>query len=66
MVRVIREGAPNWPTSRAENDCTRSKIAARRSRPRAIAVRAPKYTAAIAQRICTRVTDSMIPLSRMM
>ena len=42
VVRVIRLGAPNLPTSRAENVCTRSKIAARMSRPTAMAVRAPK------------------------
>ena len=42
VVRVISDGAPNWPTSRAEKDCTRSKMAARTSRPSAIAVRAPK------------------------
>lgn len=41
VVRVIRDGAPNRPTSRAENDCTRSKIDARTSRPSADAVRAP-------------------------
>lgn len=41
VVRVISDGAPNWPTSRAEKLCTRSKIAARTSRPRAEAVRAP-------------------------
>ena len=33
VVRVISEGAPKWPTSRAEKDCTRSKTAARMSRP---------------------------------
>lgn len=41
VVRVMRDGAPKWPTSRAENDCTRSKTAARTSRPSAEAVRAP-------------------------
>ena len=41
VVRVISDGAPKWPTSRAENDCTRSKTAARMSRPSAEAVRAP-------------------------
>lgn len=41
VVRVISEGAPNRPSSRAENDWTRSKTAARTSRPRADAVRAP-------------------------
>ncbi|CAM5288453.1 hypothetical protein SCALM49S_08644 [Streptomyces californicus] len=41
VVRVISEGAPNRPSSRAEKDCTRSKTAARTSRPSAEAVRAP-------------------------
>ena len=26
VVRVISDGAPNWPTSRAENVCTRAKM----------------------------------------
>lgn len=42
VVRVIRDGAPKWPTSREENDWTRPKTAARMSRPTAAAVRAPK------------------------
>ncbi len=42
VVRVISEGAPNRPTSRAEKDCTRSKTPARMSRPTAAAVRAPR------------------------
>lgn len=42
VVRVISEGAPNRPTSRAEKDCTRPKTDARTSRPSADAVRAPK------------------------
>ncbi len=42
VVRVIRDGAPNRPTSREEKDCTRSKTAVRMSRPSAMAVRAPK------------------------
>lgn len=41
VVRVISEGAPKCPTSREEKDCTRSKTAARTSRPSADAVRAP-------------------------
>lgn len=41
VVRVIRDGAPNWPISRAEKDCTRSNTEARTSRPSATAVRAP-------------------------
>ena len=42
VVRVISDGAPNWPTSRAEKSCTWAKMAPRMSRPTAIAVRAPK------------------------
>lgn len=41
VVRVISEGAPNCPTSRAEKLCTWSKTDLRMSRPTAIAVRAP-------------------------
>lgn len=41
VERVIRDGAPNWPSSRAEKLWTRSKTAARTSRPKAAAVRAP-------------------------
>ncbi len=44
---VISDGVPSRPTSRAEKSCTRLKIASRRSRPNAIAVLAPKYTAPI-------------------
>ncbi len=40
VVRVISDGAPKRPTSRAEKDCTCAKTAARRSRPTAIEVRA--------------------------
>ena len=42
VVRVISDGVPNRPTSRAENACTRPKTPCRTSRPSAIAVRAPK------------------------
>ena len=66
VLRVINDGAPNDDTSRSENSETRSKTAWRRSRPRAIAAFAPKYTAAMAQRICTRVIPSMtMPTRRM-
>ena len=57
--RVISVGAPNCATSRAANVSTLPKTAPRRSRPNAIAVRAPKYTATIEQAIWTRVTPSM-------
>ena len=42
VVRVISDGVPNRPTSRAEKACTRLNTAWRRSRPRPMAVRAPK------------------------
>ena len=42
VVRVMSEGAPKWPTSRVEKAWTRSKTAARTSRPSAMAVWAPK------------------------
>ena len=40
VSRVISDGAPKCWTSRAENEPTRWKIAARTSRPKPIAVRA--------------------------
>ena len=42
VLRVISEGAPNSPISRAEKVCTRSKTEARMSRPTYIATRAPR------------------------
>ena len=42
VTRVISDGVPSRPTSRAENSCTRANRARRTSRPSAIAVRAPK------------------------
>ena len=49
VSRVIRLGAPKCCTSRCENEPTRRKIAARTSRPKLIAVRAPNHTAATEQ-----------------
>jgi hypothetical protein len=66
VVRVISDGVPNRPTSRAENAWTRLKTPCRTSRPRAIAVLAPKYTAPIAQAIWTTLTASMMPPVRRM
>ena len=48
VMRVMSDGAPNAPTSRAENSVTWWNRAARRSRPKPIATWAPKYTAAAA------------------
>ncbi|GAB3807606.1 hypothetical protein GCM10027605_38250 [Micromonospora zhanjiangensis] len=42
VLRVISDGAPNWATSRLENWPTRWNSADRTSRPKLIAVRAPK------------------------
>ncbi len=66
VVRVISDGVPNLPTSRAENACTRLNTPCRISRPTAIAVLAPKYTAPIAQTICTRLIAIIAPPVRTM
>ncbi len=66
VLLVIRDGAPKWPTSLAENCCTFEKTAIRTSLPSAIAVRAPKYTAPIAHTIWTSATASMSPPVRRM
>ena len=66
VVRVISDGAPNLPTSRAENSPTRPKTAPRTSRPKLIAARAPKYTATIEHTIWTSVTSSIQPPVRRM
>ena len=42
VLRVISDGAPNGLSSRAEKVSTRSKIAPRTSRPKPIAILAPK------------------------
>ena len=59
VERVMRLGAPKRVTSCSENAATRLKIAPRTSRPIAIAAFAPKYTATMAQAICSRVTSSI-------
>ena len=66
VLRVISEGAPKCAISRALNRPTCRKIAARRSRPNDMAVRAPKYTATSDPRICTRLTASIQDPIRMM
>ena len=66
VLRVISDGAPNCCTSRAEKPPTRWKSAARTSRPKLIAVRAPNHTAVTEQTIWTSETPSMIaPMRRM-
>jgi hypothetical protein len=66
VLRVIRDGAPNRAISRPEKVPTCWKIEARTSRPKLIAVRAPKYTAVIAALICTRLIASIHPPVRRM
>ena len=66
VSRVISEGAPNCCTSRAEKVPTRWKIAARRSRPKPIALRAENHTAMTEQMICTSETASIRPPWRTM
>ena len=42
VLRVISDGAPKWLSSRAEKASTRRKIDPRTSRPKPIAILAPK------------------------
>ena len=41
VIRVMSDGAPNWPTSRAENSLTWLKMPRRTSRPKPIEARDP-------------------------
>ncbi len=59
VLRVIRLGAPKVFSSLAEKDSARSKIAWRRSRPKAIAERAPNQVAPTWPPICSSETASM-------
>ena len=61
VMRVISDGAPNWPTSRAEKSDTWWKRPLRTSRPKPMAALAPKYTRRVAHATCTRVTASITP-----
>ena len=56
VERVISDGAPNIPTSLAENVSTRCSTPPRISRPAPIAACAPKYTDADEATICTQLT----------
>ena len=49
VMRVMSDGAPKVPTSRAEKSVTWWNSAARRSRPKPMATRAPTRTAATAK-----------------
>ena len=59
VSRVMSEGAPKCWTSRAEKVPTRWKMAARRSRPNDIAVRAANHTAVTAHSAWAMDTASM-------
>ena len=54
VMRVISDGAPKWPTSWAEKSVTLWNRSPRTSRPKPMAERAPKYTAAIANTTWTK------------
>jgi len=56
----MSDGAPNCATSRAEYPVTESNRLLRTSRPKPIAAREPKYTAATAKQSWTKVTANMI------
>ena len=60
VIRVISDGAPNWPTSRAEYSMTVWNRSCRTSRPKPMAERAPKNVATIANTTCTKETASMM------
>ena len=63
VMRVISDGAPNSPTSRAENPVTLWNRSRRTSRPKLIAARAPQNTAAMLKPTWTSVMASMTPPS---
>ncbi len=63
VMRVMSEGAPNSPTSRAENPVTLWNRSRRTSRPKLIAARAPQKVAAIENATCTSVMTSITPPS---
>ena len=65
-VRVISDGVPNCPTSRAEKSSTRRKTAERMSRPIAMAVRAPSDTAPTDAPNWTSARASMVVPVRVM
>ena len=61
VMRVISDGAPKSPTSRAEKPVTVWKMPLRTSRPKAMAAFDPKYTAPVAATTCSSVTASITP-----
>ena len=66
VTRVMSDGEPNWPTSRADNRVTLWNIPWRTSRPNFIANLAEKYMAATASITCTTVIPSRIAPKRSM
>ena len=66
VVRVSSDGAPNRAVSAAEKPVTWWNIAERRSRPKPIPAREPKYTAPMAHTTCSPVTASITPPSSTM
>ena len=63
VVRVMSVGAPNREVSCSEKVVTWWNIAARRSRPKPMPARDPKYTAPMAQTTWSAVTTSITPPS---
>ena len=59
VLRVSSDEAPKSRISRVENDRARSKMAALRSRPSDMAVRAPNQVAPICPAACTRENSSI-------
>ena len=66
VLRVMSDGAPNWATSRPENEPTRWNTAPRTSRPNDIAVREAHATAITEQMIWTNETPSITAPTRRM
>ncbi len=66
VARVMSAGAPKVPISCWEKDSTWTNWARRTSRPKPIATRAPRKTAAIVHATWTSVTMSIMPPTRQM
>ena len=66
VLRVMREPEPKPETSRSEKSPTRSKTAARRSRPMPMAARAAHQVAAMVAAPSSTETTSMRPPVRQM
>ena len=64
MLRVSKVAAPNRAVSGSENVMTCSNIAPRRSRPKPVPVRVPKYITPIEHSTCSPVTPSITTPSR--